>query len=984
MGRIINNSGRLGKHFIVSLPILFASLIVISLFLSSALLMWRGWQGAHLAIEKFAEQLTLSMSSRINEKMRSFIDVSAANIHRLTHAPLGKHDDYTHRSQKIVDFINVLNSSPVVSAIYTAYPDGTFIIVRSISNKNSYENEIYPDKAEYILILSDVNKSNFNDYYFFSLDADFVSKMEIKGDDFDPRVRDWYRLAQESPGPHLSDPYYFFNTSVSGISLSEKARQEDVVLGMDIDLSMLGDQMRHYRPTANAEYAIVAEGKGVVARAKYNNYDNLNIASNYIDPIDILMEIFPPNGRSVSFEAENKHWFGVNIPLASIGDGNFRLFVAIPDSDLTVDLWADFRQQAVIAGIFTFGLMILGWFIGKWVGASVARVTAHARHLSNFDFVEPPSSGSRILEVRDLENALASMGGAMRNFLSTVEAIGTEPQLDRMLDRVLQHTVLATRSTLGAVYLHDATGHELEFAASAYRGGHGEKESGEEFPEKLPITALDVARPSGLGLPGHSPWIKVPLTDRADKPVGLLLLCSPDTGIGDKATFRHFVIRLSSAVSATIETRHLVETQQRLFNGIIHLMADAIDAKSPYTGSHCRRVPELAIMMVDEMRRSGHSPYGPYHPSEQQRYAFRLGAWLHDCGKIISPESIVEKATKLEAVYNRIHEVRTRFEVLWRDAEIAHLQRLVAGEDETSSAALRDAEQAQLQDDFAFVASCNIGGEFIADEDLARLLVISGKTWTRHFSDRAGLSREEAERVAGISEPILPVVEQLLADRPEHGIAWDKHRPPVEKDDPANLYGFDMHLPLLAQNLGEIHNLSIKRGTLTSEDRFRVNAHVVQTFIMLHSLPWPDELKIVPEMAATHHERMDGEGYPFRMDAHKLTLEERVMAIADVFEALTAADRPYKPPIPFGDALAIMTNMAMEGHLDPLLMRRFLETRMWEHYGRLFLGVKQPDPVDVDFLVAQLPDSAPPPPTWEEKTRSVIKHKSIQDPKLSV
>jgi hypothetical protein len=235
---------------------------------------------------------------------------------------------------------------------------------------------------------------------------------------------------------------------------------------------------------------------------------------------------------------------------------------------------------------------------------------------------------------------------------------------------------------------------------------------------------------------------------------------------------------------------------------------------------------------------------------------------------------------------------------------------------------------------------------------VARIARIAGRTWLRHFDDRLGLSREEERRVAGLPAAPLPAVETLLADRPSDIIVWPGRLPPVRRDDPANVYGFDMALPPHRENRGELHNLSIRRGTLTDEERFLVNDHVVQTYAMLKSLPWPGHLARVPEIAATHHERMDGAGYPRRLDASALSVEERVMALADVFEALTAADRPYKPAKRLSEALRIMAFMCKEGHLDPRVFGYFLRSGIWQVYAERFLRPDQRDAADVDALAA--------------------------------
>jgi hypothetical protein len=345
--------------------------------------------------------------------------------------------------------------------------------------------------------------------------------------------------------------------------------------------------------------------------------------------------------------------------------------------------------------------------------------------------------------------------------------------------------------------------------------------------------------------------------------------------------------------------------------------------------------------------------------TEDERYEFHLGAWLHDCGKVTSPEHIVDKATKLETLYNRLHEIRMRFEVLWRDAEIEHLQRLARGEATEPSQRLRDERQRSLQDDFTFIAQCNIGGEFMADDAIERLRTISQQTWVRHFDNRIGVSAEELERLRHTAPeaPSLPVAEPLLADRAEHLVPWTGPRPPVEKHDPANRYGFDMVLPAHKQHLGELHNLSIRRGTLTDEDRFRINDHIVQTYIMLKGLPWPRQLARVPEIAATHHEKLNGQGYPRRLAAPQLTVVDRVMALADIFEALTAGDRPYKAAKTLSESLRIMAFMCKDQHLDTELFRYFLRSGVWRDFADRHMQPAQIDTVDIAAIERLLPEA---------------------------
>jgi HD-GYP domain-containing protein (c-di-GMP phosphodiesterase class II) len=378
---------------------------------------------------------------------------------------------------------------------------------------------------------------------------------------------------------------------------------------------------------------------------------------------------------------------------------------------------------------------------------------------------------------------------------------------------------------------------------------------------------------------------------------------------------------LSSAMVSMAGSIQDYEQKQRdLHEAIVKLIAEAIDQKSPYTGGHCRRVPDIALALAEAASNSTDAAFADFSfTSDEDWREFRIAAWLHDCGKITTPEHIVDKGSKLETLYNRIHEIRMRFEVLLRDAEIAYWEGRIA--DPAQEAALREVlevKRQQLREDFAFVARCNVGGEAMADADLERLEKIGGLTWKRQLDDRLGLSPLEAARAEAFSST-TPATERLLADKPEHCMPWES------QDDRYPGMGFAMQPPALKQNLGELYNLGIRRGTLTDEDRYLINEHIAATIKMLEGLPWPDDLRRVPEYAGGHHEKMDGTGYPRGIPGDELSMPARIMAIADIMEALTAGDRPYKNAKTVPEALAIMQQMADGGHIDAALFGLFVE-----------------------------------------------------------
>jgi hypothetical protein len=344
--------------------------------------------------------------------------------------------------------------------------------------------------------------------------------------------------------------------------------------------------------------------------------------------------------------------------------------------------------------------------------------------------------------------------------------------------------------------------------------------------------------------------------------------------------------------------------------------------------------------------------------------------WLHDCGKVTTPEYVVDKATKLETIYNRLHEIRTRFEVVMRDAEIAYLKAVLAGGDEASLRRERDRRLAEIDDDYAFIAECNVGGEFMAPERIERVKRIAATTWLRTLDDRLGLSVAERRRLEGIPPSTLPVEEPLLADRPEHVV----ERPPGDRVAPDNPHGFQIDVPRHKYNFGEVYNLCIERGTLTAEERYTINDHIVQTIVMLSELPFPKQMRRVPEYAGGHHETMIGTGYPRRLRREDMSLPARAMAIADIFEALTASDRPYKKPKTLSESLRIMAAMRDERHIDPDLFDLFLTSGIYRTYAEAHLRPEQIDAVDIGPLLSPKPEfrrgRAPPPCRRRRSARS--------------
>jgi HD-GYP domain-containing protein (c-di-GMP phosphodiesterase class II) len=442
-------------------------------------------------------------------------------------------------------------------------------------------------------------------------------------------------------------------------------------------------------------------------------------------------------------------------------------------------------------------------------------------------------------------------------------------------------------------------------------------------------------------------FLTVPMKNHESEIIGVLQLINRmEPGTNEVGSFspedQQLAESLSSQAAIALTNRQLINQLEELFESFIALINAAIDGKSPYTGGHCQRVPVLTMMLAEAVNETHDGVLHEFRMTDKDRYELKIAGMLHDCGKVTTPEYVVDKATKLETLYDRIHEIRTRFEVLKRDAEIDCLKAVAAGGDEPKLRAALQAELRALDEEFAFVAACNEGGEFMAPEKVARLKAIAARTWQRTLDDRLGVSRDEGGRLARRPPAPLPATEFLLADKPEHVIergAQDR----MPEDNP---WGFKVKVPRNLYNRGELYNLSIARGTLTEEERYKINDHMAQTIMMLTKLPFPKHLKSVPELAGGHHEKMDGTGYPKRLLGGTMSVPARAMAIADIFEALTASDRPYKKAKTLSEALEIMARMKKEKHIDPDLFDVFVRKKVYLRYAEQFLHRDQIDNVD--------------------------------------
>ena len=400
----------------------------------------------------------------------------------------------------------------------------------------------------------------------------------------------------------------------------------------------------------------------------------------------------------------------------------------------------------------------------------------------------------------------------------------------------------------------------------------------------------------------------------------------------------------NSLVSMSCSIKEYEEAQLKLMDSFIELIAGAIDAKSEYSGGHCKRVPTISISLAKIASDTKNGVFKDFTIEDEEQFReISIAAWLHDCGKVTTPEYIVDKATKLETIYNRIHEIRMRFEVVYRDLIIDYYKELQNGKDKTQLEQILKTEQEKLIDDFNFIATSNVGGEFMDKPSKDRVITIAKRTWKKYFDDSIGLSQDEKMRY----EKPDTDIEYILSDKKHHIIPRTNF-----SQEEYDAFNFKLDVPENQYNLGEIYNLTIDRGTLTKEDRFKINEHVIMSIKMLETLPFPEHLKNVPLYAGGHHETLIGTGYPRKLTKEQLSIPARIIALADIFEALTASDRPYKSGKKLSEAIKILSFMVKDQHIDKDIFELFLQSGYYKEYATKYLSEDQIDDVDIESYLS--------------------------------
>ena len=886
-------------------------------------------------------------------------------------------------------YFSLLNEKETIYSVYCGHEDGSFLqVINPRGKQDIIDSHQAPQNTAWIVrtIYTKADVGRVQSWSFLDENKKLISQREEKSPDYDPRKRSWYQKAIESSDPHLSDVYIFHSFRTPGLTASRQLTNGSGVVGVDITLSELSDFVSRQYISENGTAWIYDDKNRIVAFPKgYKNVSHLGDLTKIDTPnVNVILGKTKANAKDYFKSVERLDKYGAQ----------FNIAVAAPLDDFRQS-FITMERQVLNASIFCILLFIpIIYAFSARLTRRVSQLVNDAKKIEHLEFDSQKRTPSHIIEFYELENTFSEMRETLA--LKTEDLATSQEKLNRLVE--LGIAMSAERDTekvmemvlLGAKELANADGgtlYKIEENALSFKilrndtlnvamGGTSEVEptfepvalyepDGTQNHKNVvshtahaeeSVNIADAYNNDEFDFSGtkvfdekngyrSQSFLTVPLKPRGGSVIGALQIINAQDETGTIVAFsteiQRFVEALAAQAATILYNRELLDAQEHLMDSMIQLIAGAIDAKSPYTGGHCERVPELATMLARKACDSQDGVFADFaFKSEEEWREFSIGAWLHDCGKVITPEYVVDKATKLETIYNRIHEIRTRFEVLLRDAEIEYYQAVAGGDDPAERRKVLEARKAKLIDDFTFVAECNVGGEFMAEEKLTRLREIAEETWVRHFDIKQGLSHQEEPLYADL--PDGPATEKLLADKPYHLVAR-------ERDIKQQYEALDFKTPVPEHlyNRGEIYNLAVARGTLTAEEHFKITEHVMQTIAMLENLPFPAHMKRIPEYAGTHHETLIGTGYPRKLSADDLSIPARIMAVADIFEALTASDRPYKKAKTLSEAVKILSFFKKDQHIDGDIFDLFLSSGVYKTYAEKYLLPEQIDEVDI-------------------------------------
>ncbi|MFM2601244.1 HD-GYP domain-containing protein [Vibrio fortis] len=857
------------------------------------------------------------------------------------------------REELLPKITYLLEQFPHIVSYSFHYPSGDLFKVIHLEKIAVRKQFTVEPKTQYLLI-----HTMGDSLYTKGLDSEFreVYAKDLNVEPLLNNTAKWEQLATRDANK-VSKPTPILGGDSLGITVFRKS-DDNTIVTAGVLLEDLQASLKDTLTTNSSLRALYNDEGDVYAMIA--NHGSNETQPRAIDDLKnhVLLKLLDENkdhnqGVLGEFEFEGENWLGKVVTIKPLNSEHIHLLMATKTADL-FDSGLLVKSQTIYASLLILILMLpIIYLVSTYISKPIQRVTKRALEIERFRFDDTPLEDNFIREIHELNYAQMSTQETIKQFISLTNNIARQENLDDMLSLVCRDTAYAVEANGVFLYLLDVEGKTLVPKFVWWEGLHDNKLQAEDVPvsdanrfireifvEKKP-TVFSVSELPRLEFQmedvSNGEVIFIPLTSRSGEVIGSFGVLYENGGAQEYyQQYANYLNTLLGFTSVTIETHNMLDDQKALLDSFIQVFAGSLDKKSPYTGNHCQRVPIITQWLTQAAHESEGEAFNHFKLNAKQWDELKMASWLHDCGKITTPEHVVDKATKLETIYDRIHEIRMRFEVLKKESELDLLKEnnVQLPDEYYEQLAQRHAE---IDKDFEFIASLNLGSEFVDDEALKRLEEIAAKTWTRTLSKTMGISWVEKQRFEEDVE--LPAIEPLLSDRPEHLIPWDF--------PPTNEARFTLKPTTYQANLGEVYNLSIQRGTLTSEERFIINDHIIQTIQILESLPFPKHMRNVSKIAGGHHEKIDGTGYPMGLKGEEMSLTAKIMAIADVFEALTSADRPYKQAKSLSESIRIMSFMVEDNHLDKDLFELFLTSGVYKRFAEEFMDPSQIDAVEI-------------------------------------
>jgi len=849
----------LKKKFQKPLHITISVLFIVLIFIIGLVLNLYNYQKTTAIVISATNNLFTELADKVVMNFEATYSPVLKIVSLLSHTNAVKGTTLEQHLEAVPLFIDILKGTPAISGLQIGYENGNSFIIRPLVTEKEHIFFSAPEDALYLCdyVSSGVSGGRLLQRVFFNGQLQEISRSVPVRTEYNPHKRPWYIQAVQSRKVVSTSPYLFYFLDKVGVTISRKVPGESAVVAVDITLEQVAETLAHTTFSPNEKKVLLDKNGRVLVNNGLQLVDQGNneaVSLSALKDIDTgilkyVADTFELKPGQLHFSYEGRDWLGMLVVL-DIGYDFFpRLLMLVPADDMLVEA-RHIRTNVFCLTLLTLCLAIpIVWFISCSISKSLQQLALEARLISRFDFSSSLTVSTHITEVSELAASMQMMQQTVSHFITLIQAIAGEKEFETTLKRISRETMVVSRADMVVSYLVDEKHNIL--IPDIILDHHWESVdcktlSAVPVAAFLPEQGVDILRlRTGQdqdlgGLAGvlnteELTVIPISLYDRQGDLMGVLALLYQDIDAkGELASRLSFTRAFSGFAAVSLETRQLIRKQKQLLNSFIGLLAGAIDEKSSYTGGHCQRVPVITKMLARAACASRAEPFKNFSLNDEEREELHIASWLHDCGKVTTPEYVVDKATKLETLYNRIHEIRTRFEILKRDAEVEYWQQVAEGGDRESLRQRLEKKWQQLDDDFSFVAACNSGDESLGSEHLERLRSIYQRTWLRTLDDRLGLSWQEMRLKEREQNVDLPVREPLLAD---------------------------------------------------------------------------------------------------------------------IFEALTASDRPYKKAKKLSEALHILYFMKKDQHVDPQLFDLFLTSGVYLEYAEKYLDPEQIDAVDIsDYL----------------------------------